>query len=119
MTDNLSQCEAVQTDGEIKCDRCQMLWFGELAKTDWRPSDCLERITDAQAKAVALLRRRAGQYSIDPTSIYNGGFIAEELAANARAIEDMQLLEFRDWQTVEIAKVFGNGSTRSHHPEGS
>lgn len=26
--------------GEWVCDRCESLWYGELAKTDWRPSQC-------------------------------------------------------------------------------
>lgn len=26
--------------GEWTCDHCKALWFGELAKTDWRPSEC-------------------------------------------------------------------------------
>lgn len=33
-------CEAIATAGEFKCDRCQALWYGELAKTDWRPGAC-------------------------------------------------------------------------------
>jgi hypothetical protein len=35
------QCERVESGkGEWKCDRCKALWYGELAKTDWRPSEC-------------------------------------------------------------------------------
>jgi len=35
------QCERRESgNGEWTCDRCEALWFGELAKTDWRPSTC-------------------------------------------------------------------------------
>lgn len=36
-----TECERRQNEpGEWICDRCESLWFGELAKTDWRPSTC-------------------------------------------------------------------------------
>lgn len=35
------KCERRQDgDGAWICDRCESLWYGELAKTDWRPSTC-------------------------------------------------------------------------------
>lgn len=30
-----------EKEGEWICHRCESLWFGELAKTDWRPDKCL------------------------------------------------------------------------------
>ena len=34
-------CERRMTgENEWTCDRCKSLWYGELAKTDWRPSEC-------------------------------------------------------------------------------
>ncbi len=39
----MTQCERREVSkGEWTCDRCKSLWYGELAKTDWRPSECPE-----------------------------------------------------------------------------
>lgn len=38
------QCERRQSgSGEWTCDLCKSLWFGELAKTEWRPSECVAK----------------------------------------------------------------------------
>jgi len=35
------QCERREiSPGEWVCDACTALWFGELAKTEFRPSEC-------------------------------------------------------------------------------
>jgi hypothetical protein len=35
------KCERrMEPDGWWIFDRCESLWSGELAKTDWRPSEC-------------------------------------------------------------------------------
>jgi hypothetical protein len=45
------KCEAVATGGEFKCERCHALWFGELAKTDWRPGACKHAYQRPERKA--------------------------------------------------------------------
>lgn len=46
------QCERRENGkGEWKCDHCEALWYGELAKTDWRPSECRTKaLTPADGK---------------------------------------------------------------------
>lgn len=50
-TNAVSHCEAVASVGEFKCDRCRALWYGELAKTDWRPSECKQLIKSHRPEA--------------------------------------------------------------------
>lgn len=43
------KCERREdTPGEWTCHRCMALWFGELAKTDFRPSECRSRAVPSQ-----------------------------------------------------------------------
>lgn len=51
MIDNADNCEAVKTGNEFKCDRCRALWYGELAKTDWRPGECRQPATLEQPES--------------------------------------------------------------------
>lgn len=53
----IDKCERrCEQSGEWICDRCVSLWFGELAKTDWRPSECPLKVSTAATQAIETER---------------------------------------------------------------
>jgi len=66
-------CERQGSDkGEWLCHRCESMWYGELAKTDWLPSTCpnYKGCSDPAQQTPEPLRE-ALEFYADPTR-YSG-----------------------------------------------